>query len=85
MTPPLHTPRRDDILRFLRQCRAEFYPPSFADVGDAVGISSPSATLYQLRVLREHGMIAWDEGKQRTLRLTFDGVRMAQELPPLKE
>ncbi len=43
-------------------------PPTVRELAKALGISSTAAH-YRLTRLREHGLVEWEEGKSRTLRI----------------
>lgn len=59
-------PRR--VLAFLRDFTAEHgYPPSMAEVGAAVGLTSTSSVARQLGVLETRGYIKRDPGKPRAI------------------
>ncbi len=70
-------PRRHaepEIVKAIRELTAEYgYPPTMREVATRVGVSS-SDTIYQrLKMLRTEGLITWEEGKPRTLRLIPQG------------
>ena len=43
--------------------------PSFREIGDAVGLASPSSVSYQLRVLQRLGYLAHEAGRPRAIML----------------
>ena len=45
------------------------YSPSVRDIGASVGISSAGSMKYRLHKLREKGLITFDDGKPRTIRV----------------
>ncbi|WP_369076686.1 LexA family protein, partial [Paractinoplanes deccanensis] len=48
--------RQERILSFLREwSRRRGYPPTIREIGDAVGLSSPSSVAYQLTQLERKG------------------------------
>lgn len=62
--------RRDDILRYLLSFTPDHWPPSIREIGEAVGLRSPSTTLHHLRVLEEQGWIVRGAG-DRQIRVTL--------------
>ena len=50
------------------------YPPSVREIGEAVGLKSPSTVHFQLKNLEEAGMIAKGAGKGRAISLTTPPV-----------
>ena len=60
---------RHDLLRVLEQWDRPM-PPSIRELTAIVGAKSTSVVSRQLVVLRREGLVTWDEGHKRTLRLT---------------
>ncbi|HLV58795.1 MAG TPA: transcriptional repressor LexA [Natronosporangium sp.] len=70
------TPRQRRIMEFLRQWGEEHgYPPSVREIGEAVGLVSPSSVAYQLKVLERKGYLRRDPNRPRAV-----DVRPASEL-----
>src|SRR5690606_9386025 len=70
------TPRQRRIMEFLRQWGEEHgYPPSVREIGEAVGLVSPSSVAYQLKVLERKGYLRRDPNRPRAV-----DVRPATEL-----
>src|SRR5690606_35215761 len=70
------TPRQRRIMEFLRQWGQEHgYPPSVREIGEAVGLVSPSSVAYQLKVLERKGYLRRDPNRPRAV-----DVRPASEL-----
>ncbi len=68
------TPRSEDVLRALRTFTAERgYSPTVRELADAVGLASPSAVAGHLYRLRRDGLVEWQDGRPRTLRVTEKG------------
>ncbi len=66
-TPDL-TPRQRRILEFLRRWGEEHgYPPSVREIGEAVGLVSPSSVAYQLKVLERKGYLRRDPNRPRAV------------------
>lgn len=62
------TPRQKAIYDFIRDYTDEHtYPPSVREIGDAVGLASPSTVHMHLKVLESHGYINRDPKKPRTI------------------
>src|SRR5690606_22035390 len=70
------SPRQRRIMEFLREWSAEHgYPPSVREIGEAVGLVSPSSVAYQLKVLERKGYLRRDANRPRAV-----DVRPASEL-----
>lgn len=64
------TKRQREILEFIRKTRDDRgYPPSVREIGDAVGLHSPSSVHAQLSTLAERGYLAKDPSKPRAIRV----------------
>ena len=64
------TERQQAILEFIRATRDERgYPPSVREIGDAVGLHSPSSVHAQLATLAERGYLSKDPSKPRAIRV----------------
>ena len=62
------TPRQQAILRVIEQTTAERgYPPSVREIGEGVGLTSPSSVAHQLRTLQELGYLRKDPHRPRAL------------------
>jgi repressor LexA len=62
------SPRQRTILDMIRTAVAERgYPPSIREIGEAVGLTSPSSVAYQLQVLQEKGYIRRDPHRPRAM------------------
>lgn len=62
--------RRDNILKFIKDYISENeYPPTIKEIGQAVGLSSPSSVHRQLMWLECEGRIKADSGKARSIRV----------------
>jgi repressor LexA len=65
--------RQQQIITFVQVfTRNNGYPPTVREIGEGVGISSPSTVHAHLAALREAGAIERMEGKPRALRLLED-------------
>jgi repressor LexA len=64
------TPRRRQILKFIRKATAKKgYPPTVREIGKAVGLSSSSSVQFHLRALAEAGRLHRDGSLTRALRM----------------
>lgn len=62
------TDRQRQVLEYIRSTvEQRGYPPSVREIGDAVGLSSPSSVHAQLNSLVEAGMIRKDPSKPRAI------------------
>ena len=70
------TPRQRRIMEFLREWSEKHgYPPSVREIGEAVGLVSPSSVAYQLKALERKGYLRRDPNRPRAV-----DVRPASEL-----
>jgi repressor LexA len=74
------TARQRDILEFIEaQSRERGYPPSVREIGDAVGLTSPSTVHSHLNTLTRLGFLRRDPSKPRAIEVRWDpnsGVAM---------
>jgi len=72
MAPTIST-RQRDILEFIeQQIRERGYPPSVREIGDAVGLTSPSTVHTHLNTLQRLGYLRRDPDKPRAIEVRFD-------------
>lgn len=65
--------RQQQVLEYIRETvNDRGYPPSVREIGDAVGLSSPSSVHSQLSALVEMGMITRDPTKPRAIVVVED-------------
>lgn len=65
------TERQQQVLDYIKQTvEIRGYPPSVREIGEAVGLSSPSSVHAQLNSLVEAGMIRKDPSKPRAIMIT---------------
>jgi repressor LexA len=70
------SPRQRRIMEFLRDWGDQHgYPPSVREIGEAVGLVSPSSVAYQLKALERKGYLRRDPNRPRAV-----DVRPASEL-----
>ena len=53
------------------------YPPSFRDLGESLGLKSPSTISDLLDKLRKKGYVSWEEGRPRTLHVLKESEEIA--------
>ena len=72
------TERQRQILDFLtKYADAHGYPPTVREIGEAVGLVSPSSVAYQLKELEKKGFLRRDPNRPRAV-----DVRTPSELTP---
>jgi len=87
------TPRQRDILNVIEQSMQDRgYPPSVREIGEAVGLNSPSTVHNHLATLQRLGYLRRDPTKPRAIEVRFDtnsGVAMdrrpARHIPLIGE
>ncbi|WP_376766942.1 transcriptional repressor LexA [Spinactinospora alkalitolerans] len=77
-TPPDSAPkltaRQQSVLNVIhRYVRQRGYPPSIREIGDAVGLSSPSSVAHQLKVLQRKGYLHRDQNRPRAVEIRIPG------------
>lgn len=73
------SPRQVQILQaILGLTKRKGYPPTMREIGDAVGLRSPSTVYAHLTRLRELGYVAYELTKPRSLRVLVqpEGVQV---------
>lgn len=66
--PVVLTPRQRKVLRYIRESVAKRgYPPSVREIGDAVGLKSPSSVAHQLNALERKGLLRKDANRPRAV------------------
>ena len=67
------TPRQQRILEVIREeVETRGYPPSVREIGEAVGLSSPSSVHHQLATLERGGYLRRDPSRPRAIEVRFD-------------
>jgi len=67
------TERQQHILRMIRDTvAARGYPPSVREIGDAVGLRSPSSVHSQIASLQRNGYLRKDPSRPRAIEVQFD-------------
>jgi repressor LexA len=78
MTDTSLTPRQRGILEFIdRETRVRGYPPSVREIGDAVGLTSPSTVHSHLSTLQRLGYLRRDPTKPRAIEVRYDPTTSA--------
>jgi len=73
MTGPKLTERQEQILTFIDQVmRERGYPPSVREIGQAVGLTSPSTVHSHLATLQKLGCLRRDPTKPRAIEVRYD-------------
>jgi repressor LexA len=73
MTDVMLTGRQKEILDFIaRQMEERGYPPSVREIGEAVGLTSPSTVHSHLASLQKMGFLRRDPTKPRALEVRYD-------------
>ncbi|MDA8370563.1 MAG: transcriptional repressor LexA [Nocardiopsaceae bacterium] len=71
---PKLTARQQSVLSCIhRYVRQHGYPPSIREIGDAVGLSSPSSVAHQLKVLQRKGYLRRDPNRPRAVEIRIPG------------
>ena len=79
MAEPTLTPRQREILEVIeRYQRERGFPPSVRDIGEAVGLTSPSTVHAHLGTLEKLGYLRRDATKPRAIEVRFDVTSGAQ-------
>src|SRR6266704_1222705 len=67
------TARQRQVLEFIdAEVRQRGYPPSVREIGDAVGLSSPSTVHAHLAALQDKGYLRRDPSKPRAIEVCFE-------------
>ncbi|MBO5340646.1 MAG: transcriptional repressor LexA [Oscillospiraceae bacterium] len=76
------TAKQQQIYDYIRSFTAEHgYPPSVREIGEAVGLSSPSTVHFHLKGLEQAGVITKAAGKTRAISMPASSV--AEETAPV--
>ncbi|MEK4578271.1 helix-turn-helix domain-containing protein [Bacillus sp. FSL R12-0074] len=68
------TPRQAQVLTFMQQKVIENgYPPTVREIGEEIGVSSPSTVHSHLIHLEEKGYIHRDPSKSRAIKILIGG------------
>lgn len=80
---PKLTARQQSVLNCIqRYVRERGFPPSIREIGEAVGLSSPSSVAHQLRVLQRKGYLHRDQNRPRAVELRVPGRAEGRTMAP---
>jgi len=86
MAPGDISDRQRQILHLiLETVERRGYPPTVREIGDAVGLSSPSTVHSHLSVLVDQGYLLRDPSKPRAIEVVDDGRRSDLRRAPLRD
>ncbi len=78
------TAKQQQIYDFILSFTQEYgYPPSVREIGEAVGLKSPSTVHFHMKGLRSAGLISQAAGKTRAITVTNDGTVARRDQVPL--
>lgn len=78
------TPKQQEIYDYILQFTQEKgYPPSVREIGEALGLKSPSTVHFHIKGLENAGVLTKTAGKTRTLTLNEDAVTARRDKIPL--
>lgn len=81
-TRPALSTRQREVLDFITATVADrHYPPSVREIGDALGLSSPSTVHAHLSALVKHGYLRRDPSKPRAIEVVDDAPAVVTALP----
>ncbi len=72
MSPKISARQRDILDVIEQQMRERGYPPSVREIGDAVGLTSPSTVHSHLNTLQRLGYLRRDPTKPRAIEVRYD-------------
>src|SRR5210317_1737368 len=86
MNAPAITARQRQILEFIEaQMNDHGYPPSVREIGEAIGLTSPSTVHTHLNSLTKLGFLRRDPTKPRAIEVTWDpSSGVAMERRPMR-
>lgn len=78
------TPKQREIYEFIMDfSRERGYPPSVREIGQAVGLKSPSTVHFHIKGLENAGVLTKAAGKTRAMTLTEEGESARRDRIPL--
>lgn len=78
------TPKQQEIYDYILQfTQDKGYPPSVREIGEALGLKSPSTVHFHIKGLENAGVLTKTAGKTRTLTLNEDAVTAKRDKIPL--
>lgn len=77
------TARQRRILEVIREAVAtRGYPPSVRELGERIGLASPSSVSYQLKILEEKGFLRRDPNRPRAIEVIIPSGEQGSTLHP---
>lgn len=65
--------RDNQIISTIEELTASHgYPPTFQEIADDMGLSSRGSIHAKMETLRALGLVTWEDGKTRTIRVVRD-------------
>ena len=78
------TPKQQKIYDFIREFSRDYgYPPTVREIGEHLGLKSPSTVKFHLDNLRAAGLIQWDGGKTRSITLLEKEDEPKEDMVPV--
>lgn len=78
------TAKQQQIYEFIQTFSEQHgYPPSVREIGDHLGLKSPSTVHFHLKGLRSAGFIQQTEGKTRSITVSSDALSRRGKIPVL--
>lgn len=78
------TAKQQQIYEFIQTFSEQYgYPPSVREIGDHLGLKSPSTVHFHLKGLRSAGIISQTEGKTRSITVRSDALSRRGKIPVL--
>lgn len=78
------TAKQQQIYEFIQTFSEQYgYPPSVREIGDHLGLKSPSTVHFHLKGLRSAGFIQQTEGKTRSITVSSDALSRRGKIPVL--
>lgn len=74
--PEIHAPDRAIAMaRYIHHYTNDVgYPPTYREMGNAVGVSSTETVYRYLKILKSEGVVTWQKDKARTVRVINDDI-----------
>lgn len=78
------TAKQQQIYEFIQTFSEQYgYPPSVREIGDHLGLKSPSTVHFHLKGLRSAGIISQTQGKTRSITVSSDTLSRRGKIPVL--
>lgn len=77
-------PRQKEVLRLIQELTNERgFPPTLADLAKAMGLRNRMTVHQHVVALKNKGMVSWEPGLNRSLRVIGEGEEAEAPLPPV--